>query len=203
MNETLHYYNDHAQAYVDDTVHLDMGRLHAMFQRYVKPGAAILDFGCGSGRDIKYFSGLGYRVDAIDGSEELCRIASEYSGQPVRHMLFQELEAIEQYDGIWACSSILHVPKPELPDVLSRIHRALVPGGYLYTSFKYGDFSGTRNGRYFSYFTVESLAALLTGIPGLAIVETTVTTDVRPGREEETWLNVILQKRAPSLPEHP
>ena len=74
-------------------------------------GAAILDFGCGSGRDAKAFLELGFSVEASDGSEELCRRASELTGIPVKRMLFSELSAADRYDGIWACASILHLPR--------------------------------------------------------------------------------------------
>ena len=106
----------------------------------------ILDLGCGSGRDTKYFLEHGYRVDAIDGSAELCALASEYTGIPVKCQLFQELDASEVYDGIWACSSLLHLSYGELDEVLYRIEKALKPQGILYMSFKHGVFEGERNG---------------------------------------------------------
>ena len=195
MNETLKYYNDNASSYVDETINVNMEKLYAFFQKYVAVGARILDFGCGSGRDAKYFLQRGYIVDAIDGSPELCRAAAEYTGLPVRNMLFNELEADSVYDGIWACSSILHLPKSELPDIFMRISRALVSGGYLYASFKYGDFSGERGGRYFSDFTDESFEEMLSAVTELEIIETALTNDVRPGKENEKWLNIIIRKK--------
>ena len=92
------------------------------FLEKLNPDAYILDFGCGAGRDTKYFLSRGYQVDAIDGSEQLCRIASEYTGIKVRQMLFQELDEKEKYDGIWACASILHLPKKQLREVLENMY---------------------------------------------------------------------------------
>ena len=112
-------------------------------------GAFILDFGCGSGRDTKYFLENGFAVEAMDGSGELCKIAREYTGIEVKHMLFQELQKIEKYDAVWACSSILHLPYAELVAVMKKIVLALKEKGVFYTSFKYGSFEGMRNGRYF------------------------------------------------------
>ena len=86
------------------------------------------------------------RVDATDGSETLCRLASEYTGIVVRQMLFEELDAKEQYDGIWACSSILHLPKDSLKVVLKKMIVALKAHGIIYISFKYGTFEGERKG---------------------------------------------------------
>ena len=168
---------------------------------YLEPGALILDFGCGSGRDSKYFLSKGYKVEACDGSEEMVRIASETAGIPVRRMLFEELSEVERYDGIFACASILHVPYAGLSDILARVERALKTGGILYVSFKYGTFEGERNGRYFTDMTMERLEECLKACGGenagskLEIVESRITGDVRPGRGDEKWLNVILRKR--------
>lgn len=65
------------------------------------------------------------KVDAIDGSVELCKIAQKYTGINVRPMLFQQLDEEEKYDGIWACSSILHLPKKELKSVFEKMLKAL------------------------------------------------------------------------------
>ena len=111
---TLQYYNQNAGSFVSGTVHADLTDTLNRFLSRLEPGAAILDFGCGSGRDTKYFLEHGYQVEAIDGSEELCKIASAYTGIPVRQMYFQDLDVREQYDGIWACSSILHLEKTEI-----------------------------------------------------------------------------------------
>ena len=97
-----------------------------------------MDFGCGYGRDTKYFLNRGFQTEATDGSAELVKIASEYTGIQVKQMLFQELDENNIYDGIWACSSILHLTRGELTDVLKKIAGALVSRGVVYTSFKYG-----------------------------------------------------------------
>lgn len=193
---TLQYYENNAESFVSGTVNANMHEARQCFLQRLAPGASILDFGCGSGRDTKAFLELGYRVDAVDGSSELCRMASEYSGISVKQMLFQDLSAVDMYDGIWACSSILHLPKRELTDVLQKISTALKSEGVLYTSFKYGEFEGIRNGRYFTDFTEGSFELLITKIPSLRIEENWVTGDVRPGREDERWLNTLLKKTA-------
>ena len=112
------------------------------------------------------------RVDAADGSAELCRMATELTGIQVKQMLFEELSTVEQYDGIWACASILHLPRKELGGILQKISDALKPGSVLYSSFKYGDFGGIRRGRYFPDLTEDSLAGLMAEVPSLQIVET-------------------------------
>lgn len=193
-NNTLDYYNRNADAFVEGTVSVDFRQTQDKFLSRLKKGDLVLDFGCGSGRDTKYFMEAGLRVEATDGSEELCRIASEYTGTTVKHLLFQELDEHNRYDGIWACSSILHVPKRELADVFRRMLEATKDQGVIYTSFKYGDFEGERHGRYFSDFTLEAFEEFIQSIDSVRVEEYWITGDVRPGRGEEKWLNLILRK---------
>ena len=140
------------------------------------------------------FSEKGMKVEAVDGSEKLCKIAQQYTGKKVKQMLFQDLNEWEKYDVIWACSSILHLKKDELKLVLTKMIAALKTGGVIYTSFKYGNFEGMRNGRYFIDFTAESFMDFTKDIEHLKMKECWKTKDVRPGRGEEKWLNLILQK---------
>ena len=194
MQPTLTYYNQNATRFYADTVSVEFTATQQRFLSYIPAPAAILDFGCGSGRDTKAFLDQGYQVEAIDGSEELCKLAARYTGIQVRHMLFQDLNAISKYDGIWACSSILHLPGEELINVMRRMSDALKPGGIIYTSFKYGTFSGERNGRYFTDMTEVTFDRFIRNIEELHIEEQWTTFDARPGREEEQWLNLILRK---------
>lgn len=193
VKTTLDYYQRNANVFVEGTLSADMHDAQKRFLNMLKPQAYILDFGCGSGRDAKAFLSRGYRVDAIDGSPELCRIASELIGNPVKQMLFDELSSINQYDGIWACASILHIPKRELVDVLRKISDALKDSGVLYTSFRYGSFEGMRGGRYFIDLTEDTLRKLMEEVPSLQIIDTWITDDVRPGREER-WLNTLARR---------
>ena len=194
MTNTINYYNQNAENFIANTQNADMHPTQERFLRLLDANTSILDFGCGSGRDTKYFLEKGYQVTATDGSAELCRLASEFTGVKVKEMLFQELDAMNQYDGIWACSSILHLPKKELLPVIQKMCEALKDNGIIYTSFKYGDFEGERNGRYFTDFTEKTFREYIEKVPELTIEEAWITSDVRPGRGEEKWLNLILRK---------
>jgi SAM-dependent methyltransferase len=194
MNITLEFYDKNANDFVVNTQNVNFKRTQDRFVNQIKTGGRILDFGCGSGRDTKYFVERGFCVDAVDGSEKICEIASAFIGSPVQKMLFQELDAVDLYDGIWACSSILHLPKTELKGVLGKMCKALKSDGIIYTSFKYGKFEGIRNGRYFTDFTEETFSDFLKDIPGISMEELWITNDVRPDRGEEKWLNLILRK---------
>lgn len=191
---TLNYYNINAENFYHNTVSAKFTDTQKFFLIKLRKGAYILDFGCGSGRDTKAFLDQGYRVEAIDGSAELCKLATQYTGITVRHMLFQELSAVDQYDAIWACSSILHLSLDGLSDVMRKMTAALKSNGIIYTSFKYGTFSGERNGRYFTDMTKDTFADFIRNIDGLVTEEQWISSDIRPGRGEEQWLNIILRK---------
>lgn len=192
---TLEYYNKSAVEFYKSTVNVEFSTMQNFFLSKLEKGAFILDFGCGSGRDTKYFIEQGYHVEAVDGSWELCKLASEYTGIIVKNMLFDELSEIEKYDAIWACSSILHLPINEMEDVMKKMSAALKSNGIIYASFKYGTFSGLRNGRFFTDMTEETLAGFLKNFEDLELEEKWITSDARPGRGEEKWLNLILRKR--------
>ena len=194
MNTTINYYNLNAKKFIENTQNADMHLTQDKFLQLLPESASILDFGCGSGRDTKYFLEKGYQVVATDGSAELCRLASSFTGIKVKEMLFQELDEIGVYDGIWACSSILHLPKQELLPVIRKMCIALKDNGVIYTSFKYSNFEGERNGRYFTDFMEDTFGKFIKVIPELTVEEQWITLDVRPGRGEEKWLNLILQK---------
>ena len=194
-NKTINYYNKYTKSFIQTTRSVDFTNIQNKFLSYLPSGASILDFGCGSGRDTKYFLKRNYNVTAIDGSEEICKEASKYTGIKVKQMLFEELNDQNIYDGIWACSSILHLAYGELEDVFIKMARALTSHGILYTSFKYGTAEGERNGRYFTDMTEEKMDKLLKDVNLFDILEMWVTSDVRPGRAEEKWLNMILRKK--------
>lgn len=194
MNKTIDYYENNADTFVTGTIDVKLAEIQNRFLTFLPEGGTILDFGCGSGRDTKYFHDRGYAVDPIDGSEKLCAIASKNTGIHVRHMLFSELDENSRYDGIWACASILHLPKEELKPVMGKMVKALKPDGCMYTSFKYGEFEGYRNGRYFTDFTENTFSDFITDFSDVRIIDKWLSHDTRPGREDEKWLNLILQK---------
>ncbi|MEA3640265.1 MAG: class I SAM-dependent methyltransferase [Lamprobacter sp.] len=186
------FYESEAQAFFAATVAVDMTPLYMPFLSRLEPGAAILDAGCGSGRDARAFREFGYAITAMEPSPALAALAEAHCGQPVEILRFQDLDWSERFDGIWACASLLHVSLAELPEVMGRLARALRPGGLLYASFKYGQGERERGGRRFTDINEAGLQDLLVEVPELALIETWTTADRRPGRDDERWLNVLL-----------
>jgi len=194
MSETINYYDKNVNVFFETTVNADMSEQYNFFEKYLYKGAALLDCGCGSGRDTKYFLEKGYDVIAIDGSKELCMKASKLTGIDIKHMFFQDINFDKRFDGIWACASLLHLSKEDLIEVINKLKLAMTSRGVLYISFKYGEFCGIRNGRYFLDLTEGVLNKIIGIVGGLKVKETYISVDVRPGRENEKWLNAIITK---------
>lgn len=189
---TTAYYRRNADAFYADTITVGMEPLYQRFLPRIPSGGHILDAGCGSGRDSRAFIERGFRVTAFDASPELVRLASRHIGREVLAMRLEDTHWHRHFDGIWACASLLHVPAMGLPNVMSRLARALKPSGTLYASFKHGKGEREHNDRRFTDLDEPGLAALLAQVPGLTPIETWVTADLRPGRSAETWLNILL-----------
>ena len=190
---TLDYYNHNAEQFYDSTVKVEMESIYAPFLRYLPEHASILDLGCGSGRDSLAFHQKGYQVDATDYAETLVSKAQQLTGLPVRQLSFYDLDEENKYDGVWACASLLHCERQKLPEVLSRILRALKAEGVLYMSFKYGSTDREKDGRNFTDLDEQQAHELLRGVPGFLLLQQWITVDKRPERSEE-WLNILLRK---------
>ncbi|AEM74892.1 class I SAM-dependent methyltransferase [Caldicellulosiruptor acetigenus] len=200
MDQTIKYYDDNAIEFFINTKDANMENLYKLFLKYIPEGGKILDLGCGSGRDTKYFLGKGYDVVAVDGSIEMVKLSTEYTGKKTLHMTFQEIDFEEEFDGIWACASLLHVRRDEISSILYKIYHALKPNGVLYSSFKYGDKEEYRDdGRFFNYYDEKSFNELIKKLGYFDILEILITNDVRKDRENEKWLNVIVKKKTAHL----
>ncbi|WP_313132766.1 class I SAM-dependent methyltransferase [Anaerocolumna sp.] len=192
--DSIDYYNKYANIYFENTVDLNMEEHLEKFISFLPEAGTVLDLGCGSGRDSLYFINKGFDVTAMDGSEELCQLASIHIGQDVLNMQFNELDFQQVFDGIWACASLLHTTPEQLHGILGKVSDSLNPGGLLYMSFKYGDFQGYRNGRYFADYKFHDMEEILEEHRDLEIIEMWKTSDLRPEREEDSWLNIIVRK---------
>lgn len=189
------YYQQHAERFFTETVTVDMSALYQPFVAHLKPGARILDAGCGSGRDARAFHEMGYDVEAFDASAELVELARQHSGLPVEKKRFEDVTEVERYDGIWCCASLLHVPLAELPGVMARLARALKPDGVWYLSFKYGSGEREKDGRVFTDMDEIKLNYLIADLENIVLLDTWIAGDKRPDRQDEQWLNALLLKR--------
>jgi hypothetical protein len=131
----------------------------------------------------------------MDASASMAELASRFIGRPVLRQSFDQVRFRERFDGVWACASLLHVPKRSLPKVLKRLGTPLKVGGVMYASFKLGEGEAVRGGRLFNDYDEGSFTDLLRSCPVLGTLEVWRTADLRPDRDDVTWLNVLLRKR--------
>lgn len=190
---SIAYYEKNATKFFCETIHIDMRHIYEEFFEHLT-GDRVLDAGCGSGRDTKYFKEAGLRVTAFDASPSLARLATHYSGVPVEVMHFSDLSVVDPYDGIWACASLLHLSDQDLKIALQRLWNALKPGGIIYMSFKHGKESSIVNGRFFNNQTSDSIKKIFDeSISDIDAGGYWVTKDAREDNPQD-WLNVILRK---------
>jgi len=189
------FYNENAVGFFDNTVGADMGETYEIFNSYLKKGAAILDLGCGSGRDSRYFSNYGYEVISVDYSDEMVKMAGEFLNKEVIKIDMRQMDFKDKFDGIWACASVLHIKKNEMAKVLKNSYCALKDSGIMYMSFKYGEGEIQSKGRHFSNYKEDTFTKLLDSLDLFKIEKFWKTEDVRPDRKNEFWLNVIVKKK--------
>ena len=194
--KTLKYYTENALDFTNNTQNIEFSFLQNLFLSFIPKKGKILDLGCGAGRDSKYFKQKGHVVVAVDGCSELCDIARKHIEQEVICQTFDSFIPNDYFDGIWACSSLLHLKYEDIKQTIKKYADFLNKNGCFYMSFKYGTFSGMRNGRYFTDLTEEIFKKILQTIPTLELKDLRITSDIRPNRQEEKWLNVFLIKKS-------
>ena len=189
-SSTNEFYAEHADEYFDRTVGANLEHLYQRFLPLLPAGAQILDAGCGSGRDMKAFKERGYRPYGIDASPDLVRLAHKFSGVECEVKRLQDVDWDAEFDGVWACASLLHLPKRELPLVLSYLRKALRTGGALFATVQSG--VGERlapDGRFFADYMSEEFL-LSVRLAGFNVVEAWQSEDALPNRRSVGWVNV-------------
>lgn len=181
---TIDYYDENPVTFVNATVNADMKSLYAEFEKYIEIGGRILDLGCGSGRDCKYFYEKGYRVIAIDASSAMCEETRKRVPIEVLHMRAEDVTYIEEFDAVWACASLLHVKRKNMSITLRKVLDALKIKGIFYGSWKYGESDRIDKGRYFTDYTEKEMIKLVNSIQNIELIKMWVTDDM--GTKKET-----------------
>jgi SAM-dependent methyltransferase len=163
--KTLEHYSERATEFWIGTRDHDVTQNIDALLRHIRGASpfAILDFGCGPGRDLAAFRALGHEPIGLEGSAPLAAMAREHSGCEVWEQDFLALKLPSgRFDGIFANASLFHVPGQELPRVLRELHGALKPDGVLFTSNPRGNNEeGWNRGRYAAYHDLESWRAFM------------------------------------------
>ena len=193
---TVAHYDQRAERFRAGTQDHDVSQNIGALLQYLEgePPFALLDFGCGPGRDLRTFVELGHRPVGLEGSESFAAMAREHAGCEVWQQDFLKLDLpAGRFDGVFANASLFHVPGQELPRVLLELHATLKPGGVLFSSNPRGnDEEGWNNGRYGAYHSLESWRRYVTDA-GFA----ELTHYYRPAglpREQQPWLASVWRR---------
>lgn len=199
--DTLDYYQRNAKDFFSQTINVDMQNVYQPFLEYLpKPHLAnqqkILDVGCGSGRDSVFFANQGFEVVAIDGSKSLIELAQQtdtrIDWQCLRFDEIAKQSWQNQFTGIWACASLLHMPFDDLPKILNDLIRCLKSDGILYASFKYGDSEREKDGRFFCDINEQRWQLIEEQLDSAKALKLWQTVDNRMDKRD-IWWNVLLK----------
>ena len=140
------------------------------FLGIIRPGALVLDLGCGAGRDMAWFESQGATAVGSDLSAGMLvqarlRVRGNLVQADMRRLPFQTA----CFQGVWCCAALLHLPKADVPRALAEVRRVLSPGGTLFLAVQEGMGEGwertTRYGesieRFFARYRAEEMTALL------------------------------------------
>jgi SAM-dependent methyltransferase len=193
---TLAHYNSRAEAFWQGTRGHDVSQNIAALLSHITatPPFAILDLGCGPGRDLKTFSASGHTAIGVEGAARFAAMAREYSGCEVWQQDFLQLDLPPaRFDGVFANAVLFHVPAQELPRVLSQLYATLRPGGVLFSSNPRGqNEEGWNGGRYGAYHDLEAWRAYMTGA-GFAEITHYYRPEGLP-REQQPWLASVWRR---------
>ena len=194
-NATIEYYNTNAEVYANETLMQDLSDSYQRFRVYLSPGNKLLDAGCGAGRDVRHFIEEGYVVIAFDASREMVRKCNEYPHAYCKQLSFDQIRYREEFDGVWACASLLHLPRSQAVSAVARLTTALKPGGIMFISLKAGKGNREINGRYFEYYDEGSITDLYKDDPRIEFVEHWRSKSTAFDGNGTEWLNLILRRK--------
>ena len=194
IDKTIDFYNKNAENYCSKTIGIDLTQIYEKFLKYIPKQGAILDLGCGSGRDSLYFLKNGFDVTSMDASIEMVKLSSKLINQKTIHRKIEDIDFKDKFDGIWACASLLHINKNATVDVYNKLLSALKIEGILYASYKYGTNTMVKEERYFNNYDENSFSEMIKNIKSLELIEFWTTLDLRQEGNNQKWLNILLKR---------
>lgn len=190
---TIDYYNNHSEEHYEYTKDISMEEHWNVFTKLLPDNASILDLGCGSGRDSAYFISRGFDVTALDGSENMCNLASIHIGQEVLHMEFEDIDFEEVFDGVWANASLHHIPSNNIDRILDKVVNSLKKDGIMYMSFHHGEDEGLQDERYYTNYRTRTLKGLISRFEKLEVIDIRKSQDIIPDRDVQ-WIYALVRR---------
>ncbi|MBI6818436.1 class I SAM-dependent methyltransferase [Pseudomonas syringae] len=192
---TIEFYNKNSERYDQSTFNLKLETPWLEFTSRLRPNARILDVGCGSGRDMRHFIDLGYYVEGLEPSREMAKLARSRTGAIIHEISAEQIDFNNQFDGVWACASLLHIDRSSMEHTFNSIMETLKQSGVFYFSLKPG--GGTirkEDGRLFANYTKSEIEELVSARPDINSFVSWESLDALHSRNT-TWLNFIVTKK--------
>lgn len=189
--QTIDTYDAQAGAYADLTRRDRPDPQLVDFATHLPAGGYVLDLGCGPAMASAYLRNAGFKVDPVDASSEMVRLANDTHDIGARQATFEEIEAIDAYDGVWANFSLLHARIADFPRHLAALRRALRPSGYFHIGMKLGSGEARdRLGRHYSYYSRQGLNRYLTEA-GFKVIAVSTGEDAGLSGEVAPWITMM------------
>lgn len=197
LSKTIGYYNENHLEYYKQTAFINLSDIYREFRRCVPRGALVLDAGCGVGRDTRYFIKRGYRVVSFDAAHEMVKSCRQYPFAYCIRRFFDEITFVEEFDAVWACASLIHLPYPKLNEAIFNLFSAVKPGGIIYFSLKMKNrdekLSEVVTGRRFYYYSLEEVSEIAESSLALEPIKVW-TNQSRKESDPTEWSNFLYRK---------
>lgn len=193
-DETIQVYNERVEDYIKVVEDIKPRPVLVDFMSYFSPGDYILDLGCGPADASAHMIAAGLKVDAVDASSEMVRVAKENHGVEARLATFEDISEVDTYNGVWASFSLLHAPQKDFPRYLKNLHTALKPNGYFHLGMKLGEGEARDSiGRMYSYYSQEELETHLEQA-GFKIIEVKLGEGKGLAGDISPWAHFLSQR---------
>jgi SAM-dependent methyltransferase len=196
LEETLLSYSRHPNFYANRYCTADLSVYRNEFLGALPSVSGfVLDGGCGPGRDCKEFYQAGMSVVGLDRSIELLRISQSRTPAPlIAGDLLRLPFRPRSFDGVWLCSSLVHLPSTFIEEVLLRVRKLLKREGVVFASIINGSRSGWQpdpfgGRRWFAQLREEEALELVSRV-GLVLIKSSI----KPGALSGTWINLLARR---------
>lgn len=198
MIDSIAYYNQNASLVTEHYKNRGKVNEYQKFLSQLPAKSKIVDAGCGVGNDSKYFKEQGHEIVAFDASSTMVKISSEILEQPTLLLKFEDINFDNEFDGVWAYASLLHIRYENMRNIFDKIHKSLKDNGIFYCSFKYGNSKRIADNREFYDMNEELFKYYCSDL--FDVLETWQTPNISDtSSPAQTWFHILCRKKAKKL----
>lgn len=167
-DKTILAYDNYAEKYDEETIDFWERFPRTFFDKFISLSSGkILDIGSGPGRDGKILQSNGLEVICVDASQSMVELSAKRGLKSIVADFAELPFEDNHFDGVWAYTSLLHVPKKQMNQSIIELKRVLKPNGIFGLGMIEGDTEEYRvtskviEPRWFSFYNRNELETLL------------------------------------------